>query len=52
MTTALVPLDQLDALSQKLAVSGLFAGKPKEQIFALLMLAHGPRSWSASIPTN
>lgn len=38
--TAIVPVDQLDGLSQKLAVSGLFAGKTKEQIFSLLMLAH------------
>ena len=38
--TAVVPFDQLDGLSAKLAVSGLFAGKTKEQIFSLLMLAH------------
>ena len=36
----LVPLGQLDELSQKLAVGGLFAGKTKDQIFSLLMLAH------------
>lgn len=40
MTTALVPLNELDQLSGKLAVSGIFAGKTKEQIFSLLMLAH------------
>lgn len=38
-SSALVPLEQIEGLSQKLAVSGLFAGKTKEQIFALLMLA-------------
>jgi hypothetical protein len=38
--TALVPFTELDGLSAKLAVSGLFAGKTKEQIFSLLMLAH------------
>ena len=38
--TALVPFAELDGLSQRLAVSGLFAGKTKEQIFALLMIAH------------
>ena len=37
---AVVPFTELDGLSQKLAVSGLFAGKTKEQIFSLLMLAH------------
>lgn len=40
MTTALVPINELEAISSKLAVSGLFAGKTKEQIFSLLMLAH------------
>ena len=37
---AVVPFTELDGLSAKLAVSGLFAGKTKEQIFSLLMLAH------------
>jgi hypothetical protein len=40
MSTDLVPFTELDGLSAKLAVSGLFAGKTKEQIFSLLMLAH------------
>jgi hypothetical protein len=40
VTTDLVPFTELDGLSAKLAVSGLFAGKTKEQIFSLLMLAH------------
>lgn len=40
MSTDLVPFGELDGLSQKLAISGLFAGKTKEQIFSLLMLAH------------
>jgi len=40
MSNDVVPFTELDGLSQKLAVSGLFAGKTKEQIFSLLMLAH------------
>ena len=40
MSNEVVPFTELDGLSAKLAVSGLFAGKTKEQIFSLLMLAH------------
>ena len=40
MTTALVPLDQLDSLAGSFAKSRLFGDKNKEQILSLLLLAH------------
>ena len=40
MTTAVVPLDQLDSMAANFAKSRLFGDKNKEQILSLLMLAH------------
>ena len=40
MTTAVVPFDQLDRMAQSFADSKMFGDKKKEQVLALLMLAH------------
>lgn len=39
-TTALVPFDQLERMAQSFAASRMFGDKNKEQVLALLMLAH------------
>lgn len=40
MSTAVVPFDQLDRMAQSFADSKMFGDKKKEQVLALLMLAH------------
>ena len=40
MTTAIVPLDQLERMAQSFADSRMFGDKKKEQVLVLLMLAH------------
>lgn len=40
MTTELVPIDQLERIASSFAASRMFGEKTKEQVLALLMLAH------------